>query len=307
MGEPLVYIIILNWNGYKDTIECLESLKKITYKNYEIVLIDNGSTDESVKILKSKYPDLKLIENKTNLGFAGGCNIGIRYALKTNAEYIALLNNDTTVDNKFLNELINTSINDESIGIVGPLIYYYKKPSTVWSSGAYKFDKYNLKYIDFNYGKKDNKTLIEMRNVDFVWGCCFLIKKSIFKKVGLLDEDYFMYTEDKDLCYRVTHAGYKLIVNPNSKIWHKVSSSSGGENNSLIYYYMSRNNILFINKHFFGFIKLKYKLFYLFDRLFRILYFIKRNKYRNIQMIILGTVHGFLYKTGYYNLGIYKN
>lgn len=306
MKEPLVYIIILNWNGYKDTIECLESLKKITYKNYKIVLIDNGSTDDSVKILHAKYPKIKLIENNVNLGFAGGCNIGIKYALKRNSDYVLLLNNDTIVESNFLNVLVTTSINDENIGIVGPIIYYYKKPRTIWASGAYKFDKYNLKYIDFNYGKRDSETLNEIKNVDFIWGCCLLIKKSLFINVGLFDDEYFMYTEDKDLSYRAQQAGYKLVINPKSKIWHKVSSSSGGENNNLIYYYMSRNNILFINKHFVGFIKLKYNFFYLFDILYRILYLIKRKKYNNIQLFILGTVHGFLHITGYYNFGTSK-
>src|SRR3989339_346256 len=125
MNKPLVYILILNWNGKEDTLECLSSLKKIDYPNYKTIVIDNGSTDDSVKIINKKYPKIKIIENKKNLGYAEGNNVGIRYALKNKADYVLILNNDTIVDKKFLTELVKVGESNEKVGIVGPNVYCY--------------------------------------------------------------------------------------------------------------------------------------------------------------------------------------
>ena len=124
-----VTIILLNWNGKEDTIECLESLKHITYPNYEILLVDNGSTDGSVECFRERYPGMEIIENGENLGFAEGNNVGIRRAMDEGADYVLLLNNDTVVDPEFLGELVKVGESDPKIGIVGPKICYYNNKS----------------------------------------------------------------------------------------------------------------------------------------------------------------------------------
>ena len=137
--EPKVFIIVLNWNNWSDTIGCLESLNKANYPNFEIVVVDNGSKEKmKIPVLQpGRYsPKIKVFYNKKNLGFSGGNNIGINYALNQGADYALLLNNDTIVDNNFLNELIEAAEKDEKIGILGPKIYYHKDPQMIWSAGG---------------------------------------------------------------------------------------------------------------------------------------------------------------------------
>ena len=255
MKEPLVYIIILNWNGYKDTIECLESLKKITYKNYKIVLIDNGSTDESVKILRTRYHKIKLIENKVNLGFAGGCNVGIKYALNRNSDYVLLLNNDTTVDKHFLSELVKFE-SSNNLSLISPLIYYQNTTNLIYSVGGkktylshYPFtDKFHKRYHKF----KPNEILER----DCLVGTALLINKKIVIINKYFDTDYFMYVEDVDYSIRASLKGIKLFTVTSSVIWHKGSSSSGDEKSIFRLYYNSRNLIIFAHKNLHGYDKI---------------------------------------------------
>jgi len=300
--EPFVNIIILNWNGYKDTIECVESLYKINYKNYKIIIVDNGSADESVKILKNKFPQIKLIENEKNIGYAEGNNVGIRFALGNKAEYILLLNNDTVVGSQFLKELVDTAEKKNIIGIVSPIIYYFSKPDIVWSTGRYKNYSGLYPYIDYEYSKKDKGQYASSQAVDGVTGCCILVKRDVFEKIGYLDKDYFLYVEDTDFCIRVKRAGYNIVYNPKAKVWHKVSASSGGEENNTKDYYLNRNLILFARKNLRGIEKLNYYTFLLLGRIILLLVFIKKRKFKRLKPSILGLSHGFLNKRGYYSI-----
>ena len=246
--NPNVFIIILNWNGKKDTLECLSSLKKIYYKNYKIVLVDNGSKDDSVKEIKKNFPSVEIIKNKKNLGFSEGNNVGIRYALKNEADYVLLLNNDTIVYKDFLKKMIGEAEKNEQIGIIGPKIYYYSKPKILWFSGGMINYKKGL-FTHIGQNKKDSKEYSHLGNVDYITGCAMLIKKSVIKSIGLLDPKYFAYFEDIDYCIRAKKAGYGIRLVPEAKIKHKVSSSSGGEENPLKTYYKNRNILLFMKKH----------------------------------------------------------
>jgi GT2 family glycosyltransferase len=137
MKYPKVSIIILNWNGLEDTSECLESLKKVTYANYETIVVDNGSDGDDVKILREKFGDyIHVINNDNNYGFAEGNNIGMRYVLSRGTDYVLLLNNDTTVAPEFLVEMIQVGESDEKIGVLGPMIYLYDKPNVIWEAGG---------------------------------------------------------------------------------------------------------------------------------------------------------------------------
>jgi len=249
-NEPLISIIILNWNGWKDSIKCLESLYQINYSNFNIILVDNASKDDSVKIIKdyAENKKLTLIENEKNYGFAEGNNIGIRYALKhLNPEYILLLNNDTIVNKDFLKELIKAGEKDMFIGILGPKIYHYDRPDIIWSAGckiSWKF----ARGIQIGTGEIDKGQYDEPKEVEYVSGSAFLIKKAVIDKIGLMDKNYFLYFEESDWTLRANRAGYKSLYVPASKVWHKVSQSGGGISKPTGLYYITRNRWIFMKK-----------------------------------------------------------
>lgn len=169
MKEKLVYLIVLNWNGWKDTVECIDSCLKLTYTNFRILIVDNGSTDNSESILRECFPSVEFIQTGENLGFAGGNNVGIRYALEQGAVYVWLLNNDTVVDSKALDELLKVAESDDKIGIVGSKIYYYDKPDILWFAGGVITSLAKLvQHIGVN--KKDSQVHNENMDVDFITG-----------------------------------------------------------------------------------------------------------------------------------------
>jgi hypothetical protein len=259
---PKVSIIILNWNGQEDTIECLESLKHITYPNYEIIIVDNGSTDGSVECFRKLHPAIKIIENGKNLGFAEGNNIGIEYTLKSHCDYVLLLNNDTTVSPDFLDKMIPVIELNQNIGIVGPKIMNYFNPKIAQSYGV----KVNLWTVSsHNIQLNDIKCDIKYLNVDYVQGCAILIKRDVIDRIGLLDKKYFLYGEEKDLCFRARESGFDVACVPSATIWHKESVSSK-KVSGLKIYFMERNRFLFISK--FG--SLQQKLFFMVFTIFRI-------------------------------------
>lgn len=248
---PKVSIIILNWNGLKDTIECLESLKKITYPNYEVIVVDNGSKINEGEILKEKFGNyICVIRNKKNLGFAEGNNVAIKKVLKENkSKYIMFLNNDTIVDKNFLSELVFKAEKDPRFGIVGPEIHYYDLPQNIHSRGGTISLFWGWHFVGGTFHKYPYKN-DEKFVLQYFSGCAFLIRCNILKKIGEFDRDYFYYTEDVDLGYRVYKAGYKIVCNPKSKIYHKEGRSVGGNiRNPLTAFYETRNAILFIRKH----------------------------------------------------------
>lgn len=250
MEYPKVTILILNWNGKEDTIECLESLRHINYPNYDILLVDNGSIDGSVKCFRETYPDLEIIENGENLGFAEGNNVGIRKAMDNGKDYMLLLNNDTVVDCGFLGELVEVAESDSKIGIVGPKIYYYDyngRKDVIWSAGG-KINLITGKTSHINGQKIDDESLCKPTKVDYISGCAFLVKKDVFDKIGLLDPEYFAYFEEADFCVRASKI-FECVYVPQGKIWHKVSKSTGGNFSPIMAYYLIRNRFLFTKKN----------------------------------------------------------
>jgi len=279
-------IIILNWNGWKDTIECLESLYRIDYPNYDVIVVDNSSEDDSVdkikeyckgkikveskffeydqrnkpvKVFEYKEEELKaenndnnlignlspnkkiiLIKNRENYGFAGGNNIGIKYALNNlNPDYILLLNNDTVVERKFLNELINVAESSPQIGAVGPKTYFYDKKCRIqWAAGGFM----ELKYFKVEFigsFEIDNGQYDENMALDYISGSCVLYKREVIEKAGLLDHSYFMYFEDLDWSIKILKNNHKCYYAYKSKIWHKMGVSSN-DCFKTRYYHMNR-------------------------------------------------------------------
>jgi len=249
MSRPLVHIITLNWNSFNDTSELIESLFKISYDNHKIIIVDNNSLQNESEKLEKNYGDrVHIIPCTENLGFAGGNNVGIKYSLEKKADYILLLNNDTTVEPDFLEILLNTFETYPQAGIVAPRINYYNEPKKIWSEGG----KVSwIRSSGFAYSDKLETEVNSVdRSVSFVSGCCMLIKYEVFLRVGLFDENFFLYTEDTDLCLRTIKAGFNIYVIPRSKIFHKVGSSTKNRNTALPLYYTTRNRLYFAKKNF---------------------------------------------------------
>jgi GT2 family glycosyltransferase len=252
---PLVYVILINWNQPDLTIACIDSLNAISYSNARILLLDNGSQDDSVVRIRTCFPDVLILENHENLGFSGANNIGIEFALAQGADYVLLLNNDTVVAPDFLDLLICTAENDSDIGVVTPKIYYYDFPDRIWCAGAHidwkTGETHRLRADHIDYSTSTDTSLY---SVNFVSGCAMCIKRHVLEAVGLLDTRFFIYYEETDLCARITRAGYRLVYVPKSRIWHKVSAAMGISSPKTIYY-MTRNQILFLCKNTIGLIR----------------------------------------------------
>ncbi len=241
-----VAIVILNWNGLKDTLGCLKSLRSIDYPNYEILVIDNASTDTSSTEIPKNYPDIQMLFLEENLGFVGGNNVGMRYIKeRSDAEYVLLLNNDTVVSPDFLTRLVETMEVDDRVGIVSPLILYYDLPDTIWSAGGI-LDRTRWQTWMRMIGEKETSLGdSSTQTVDFVTGCCLLIRKTLIDEVGMLDDRFFAYYEDVEWCDRVSKAGKLIHLVPKSRIWHKVSPERRAAS-PIVHYYMTRNRLLFM-------------------------------------------------------------
>lgn len=225
MNNPKVSIVIVNWNTCEDTMECIESLKKIDYPNYEIIIVDNASSGDDVKILQDRFGDYAhIIANDRNDGFAGGCNIGMRYALEKGTDYILWLNNDTIVDAQFLSEMVKVAEGDSAIGITGSKIYYYRYPNRLQSVGG-KMNWWLGKRTMCGWDEEDTGQYDALTERDYVFGTSLLVKKVVVDKISFLDTSFFFNYEDFDYCTRAKRAGFKIVYVPESKIWHKYGAS----------------------------------------------------------------------------------
>ncbi|MCL5090879.1 MAG: glycosyltransferase family 2 protein [Patescibacteria group bacterium] len=257
-----VFLLILNWNGGEMTVNCLNSLQYVKTDNFDlqVVVVDNASTDESINQIKVESEKLKvktkILQNKENLGYAEGNNVGIRYALENGADFVCLLNNDTRVDPSFINELVKTAGSDEKIGIVGGKIYFEKGyefhkdrysekelGKVIWYAGG-KIDWQNVYASHLGVDEVDNGQFDQVIETDFVNGCLMLVKREVFVKAGLIDNNYFLYLEDTDFSMKAKRKGFKLYYTPLSKIWH-LNGGSSGAGSKLQDYFITRNRLLF--------------------------------------------------------------
>jgi GT2 family glycosyltransferase len=252
MNDPLVYIVLLNWNGWKDTIECVESCRQLTYENFRILIVDNGSTDGSQAILRKRFPDIEIIQTGENLGFAGGNNVGIRHALDQGADYVWLLNNDTVVDTEALTAMVRVAEDDETVGMVGSKIVYHDNPRLLWYAGAVLDPQrpYHPHHRGLNEEERDQYDVV--CETGYVTGCSLLARKQMMSAVGLLDDNLFLYFEDVDWCARAKTSGWKLVYCPDSVVYHKVSLSVGGAASPTLLYYTARNRLYFVKRNFHG-------------------------------------------------------
>lgn len=290
---PKVCIIIVNYNNAKDTVECLESLKRIKYTSFEVVVVDNCSTEIDNLNEYMVQERFKLLQLEENVGFAGGNNEGIKFALKefNDMDYFLLLNNDTTVEGDFLSYLVEECESDHTIGACCSHINYYDRPLETWYSGG------GIKWlIGTPFHRTQNRKSLKATNENFLTGCVFLFPKRIIDEVGYLAEDYFLYFEDVAYSLEIKKAGYKLRYVPRSLVYHKVQATTGYRS-PLSNYYGTRNNLLFMSryakKHVYAFF-----LIYFFVKNITkyALYLTKGKEFKGIRIAIIAAFNDFYKK-----------
>jgi len=247
--KPLVYCIIINWNGKELLRETLDSVLQMDYPNAKVVVVDNGSTDGSQEVVRTSYPSVVLLENGKNLGFGGGNNVAIQFALERDAAWILLLNNDVSVDRSMLNGLMTIAVTDDRIGALSPKIYYHSPPDVIWyAGGRVNFWTGAVSHIGLRV--KDRGQYDTVSDTEYISGCAFLARSAVLKQTGLFDAIYFpAYSEDADLSERIRRAGYRLVYTPSAKLWHKVSSSSGGGLTPFKAQLKVEHNLIFFKKY----------------------------------------------------------
>jgi len=249
MREPIpkVSIVILNWNQKDMTLGCLRSLKKISYPHYEIILVDNGSTDDSVSAVRKEFPEIEIIENSRNLGVAGGRNVGIEHVQQKGTDYLLFLDNDTVVDEHFITEMVKVGEEDREIGILTGKIYFYSEPNRIWCAGG-SLSLYRRHISAIGYDEVDRGQYDDLKEVDHVAGCCLMIKKKVIDEIGILDQNFIEYfTEDTDWCLRTKRRGYKIMYVPNAKLWHHVVKKTSVSER--YWYLQGRNMMWLMRKH----------------------------------------------------------
>ncbi len=253
--NPAVAIILVNWNGLSVTRQCIESLRLLTYRSFHIIVVDNGSEDDSAVTLANEYSDIIVLRSPTNLGFAGGNNIGFRYAFQQGYTYILMLNNDTIVESDFLNHLVDYMDAHPTIGAIQPRIHFEHDRTLIWNGGSYHAVWPGFFYASGVLRKPVNITM-QPKHVDWITGCAFLTRSSILQETGLLAENMFMYSEDVDLSMRIKALGYSLIYHPQSVIYHIAGMSNKSKEKGkegfvhpLVHYYNQRNRIWVLKKY----------------------------------------------------------
>lgn len=234
-----VDVVVLNWNGWQDTIACLASLQRQDYPNFNLLVVDNGSTDGSVDQIKKAMPSVELLQTGANLGFGGGCNAGMRLALARGADYIWLINSDATVDSNALSALVRVAEQTPVLGAVGSVLYEADQHDRVqlWGGGA----------VNLWLGRSQHR--ISPGSLDFISGASVLLRRTTLEEVGLFDQtNFFMYWEDTDLGFRLRKAGWLLAVADDSRVWHK-QSASVGKRSPLLDEYFTQSAVRFLRRY----------------------------------------------------------
>ncbi len=241
-NEPKVVIIIVTYNRLNVLKDCILSLLKTRYENYKIVIVDNASKDGTTDAIQSFFPSVKIIRNEKNLGYTGGNNKGIKWALNQNCDYIMILNDDVVVEPDFIKNLVNVAQGDRRIGLACPKLLCFEIPT-----------KFFKEYGGYNYYLGINRQPLLKTNypteIELVPGASILIRKETIQKIGLMDENFFLYFDEGDLCYRTKKAGFKMMFVPSAIAYHKVSESFSGRTNPVVLYYSTRNELLLARKH----------------------------------------------------------
>jgi GT2 family glycosyltransferase len=249
----LVYVVVLNWNGWRDTVRCLASLRASDYPGLHVVVVDNGSTDGSPEHLAPllEAPWGELVQAGRNLGFTGGANLGLRLALERGAAYVFLLNNDAAVAPNCITALVQAAERRPEAGFIGPKIVWAQEPERIWSAGMSV--AWHRATIEAHHNAPDDGRFDDCRIVQGLSGCALLVKRAVLERVGLLDERYFAYYEDLDWCLRARPAGFRCLYVGRARVAHVGSATSnpntGRSRSAFFNYYAARNILLFMGTH----------------------------------------------------------
>ena len=296
MDSQKVVIIILNYNGYEDTHECLKSIENVFYDNYDVIVVDNGSKSNDAERLRLSFPDVMVIESSKNLGFTGGNNFGLQKTYEVGADYILCLNNDTVVSENILEELVRFMETNQEVGLAGPVTCYYDDKRTVSFAGG-TLDRNTGLISFFHKGEMISNVGDCPIFCDFIEGTALFMRASLMKKIGGFNDFYFLTSEESELCVKVADLGYKLAVLPGCRVWHKVSQSIVAMS-ELASYYIFRNKLFFV--------KLNSRIFTLIDFLSLAKYYLicfaslllRKRKYGACKGMIQGVVDFFLGRGG---------
>jgi len=241
-NSPAIWIILLNWHGWQDTIACLDSLVSLDYTNYRVLVVENGSTDDSVARIRAAHPEVPILETGRNLGFSGGCNVGVRRALEEGADYIWLLNNDTTVDPHALTAMVAVAETDPGVGAVGSVLYYLDNPKDIqaWGGGRGGF---------WSGRTRHHLGPVPGARLHYLTAASILLRRRALEEVGLLDENtFFMYWEDTDFSFRLRKAGWRLAVADQSIVLHREHAATG-KGSPLLDYYFNASAVRFFRRY----------------------------------------------------------
>ena len=250
MPLPLITIVVLNWNGVTDTLVCLNSLAALTYANFTVIVVDNGSTDDSLARLRAynaPYP-LTLIATGRNLGYAGGNNVGTRHALECGADFVLVLNNDTTVAPDLLERLLDSAQCNADAGVFSARILYFDEPKRVWFDGAF-WNPSSLRLEWPGQGEAESSLGTADHETDYACGAALFFRSEVARQIGLLDESFFLVWEEVDWGFRARKAGWRNVVVPTARVWHKIGVSFGSESSPLRTYFSIRNELLWFSRH----------------------------------------------------------
>lgn len=266
MAKLKVSIIILTTNALAMTKEQLKDIEKVEVKGIECecLVVDNGSgdgTEEAIKNYKLPNMDYKFIQSGANLGFAGGNNVGIKDAIRRGFDYIILMNNDLILPSNIVTKLVDFMDKNPDVGVASPKMYFargyefhkdrYKeseKGKVIWYAGGI-IDKNNVYSVHRGVDEVDHGQYDETCDTDFANGATIIVRREVFKKVGLLDASFFLYWEDADFSERVKRSGYRVVYYPGTWMWHKVSASTGGSGSPTNDYFLTRNRFYFAKRY----------------------------------------------------------
>jgi GT2 family glycosyltransferase len=247
VDAPKVTVTTLSWNRKMHTLEWLQSLGALEYANFEVLIVDNGSTDGSVDAIRAKHPEVALVENGENLGYARGFNVGMKHAFEGGADYVLIMNNDAIIDPPALQALVDTAEADPSVAFVSGKVYHYWRPEEIQTAGTLPH-RWRVAGAQIGFGEIDHGQYDEVTERELTDDVFLLVRRAAWERVGGYDNDFAYYGhENVDWCMRVREAGFKIMYTPHAKIWHK--GRTGGGWTPFYLYHQTRNDYVLVAKH----------------------------------------------------------
>jgi GT2 family glycosyltransferase len=247
--EPAWYAVVLSWNGRDDTLRCLDALARVSEPPIRILCVDNGSTDGSVEAIRERHTGVHLIENGANLGFSGGNNVGLRWAMEQGAEWIVLVNNDAVVAEDALAGFAAVAAGHPGAGVLAGKLYLAEAPDRIWFAGQRYLAWLGYSGRARGLGRRDSARYRRVVATDRAAGALMAVSRRAIERVGLLDDELFAYAEDVDWSLRIREAGFEVLFAPEARAWHAEAGSTGGAASTHNLYYGTRNNIVVCERH----------------------------------------------------------